>query len=360
MGTAKLNFYRDEPLFGLDIGHTTLKVMQLDTRKPKNPMVLGYGVSSSFSTNAIQNGVISDYDELGKVFYELFKKKLVGEINTKRVSCTIPTSHTFSRQIKLPSMDDHEEIAEAVKLEVEQYVPMPADKLYVDFEVTNHTEQQTDVLMVATPKTIIDSYMKFFETVGLEPVALEPTMHASARVFSIVDPAHNLPSIIIDFGAISIDVALFDQSMIVNSTVSGGSDNLTNLIAKKLSMIPSEAYYVKNQEGLNPGPHQAAIKEVAEPLLANLVREMQKTQRYYNQRNTNAARKIEQIILMGGGANLPGLGEYLTKELGLPATPLDPWQAIDFGLLPPPDELERAIYLTVVGEALLKPSEVAV
>ena len=43
---GNLKFYRDEPLFGLDIGHGSLKAMQIDHTNSKSPLVAGYGISA--------------------------------------------------------------------------------------------------------------------------------------------------------------------------------------------------------------------------------------------------------------------------------------------------------------------------
>src|SRR5665213_2727710 len=212
---GKLSFYQDQPLFGLDIGYTSLKVMQLETVAGKQPKVLGYGFGK-YPSSAISSGVITAYEPLAKALHELFEEHLQGAISTKRVACTIPTAHTFSRPMKLPPMND-KDIAEAVHLEAEQYIPVPAGNLYIDFDIARRDDKGIELLMVATPKNIIDSHIKFLEGVGLDPVALEPTMNASARFFDLADPAHNQPAVLIDFGSTAIDLAVFDKTMFVNS-----------------------------------------------------------------------------------------------------------------------------------------------
>src|SRR3982751_2830738 len=99
----KLNFYKDEPVFGLDIGHSSLKVMQLDIASQKFPKVLGYGFGK-YPPHAISNGVITDYKALATALHEMFENHLLGVISTKRVACTVPTAMTFSRPMKLPPM----------------------------------------------------------------------------------------------------------------------------------------------------------------------------------------------------------------------------------------------------------------
>ena len=351
-----LNFYRDQPLFGLDIGHSSLKVMQLDTTTGKPPRVLGYGVAN-YPAEAVKNGVITDQKALHDCLFKLLSQELVGAIDTRRVACTIPTTNTFSRPMKLPPME-RADLTEAVHLEAEQYIPIPIANLYIDYEISHEDAKGIDLLMVATPKGIIDSRIKFLEAVGLEPVALEPTMNAAARLFAVADSSHKQPSILIDFGSVAVDVAVFDQTMFVNSTIQGGSDTITELIIKQLGVPAKEAYDLKNNNGIAPGARQQQIKEAARPLLDNLVREIQKIVRYYNDRQSLTHHKIVQVITIGGGANMPGLSDFFSTELHLPARKLDPWHAIDFAGLSMPGEIDRSMYITVAGAATLNPKEV--
>ena len=164
---------------------------------------------------------------------------------------------------------------------------------------------------------------------------------------------------LIDFGSISVDIAVFDQSMFVNSTISGGSDTLTNLVSKKLNITPSEAYVTKSQYGISSGEKiSVQIMEATRPILDPLVREARKTIRYFEERAPHGHRKVSQIIITGGGAPLGGLEEYLTKNLGLPSRMLDPWPNMDFGGLEPPTELASSMYITVAGVAILSSREI--
>lgn len=351
-----LKFYRDQPLFGLDIGHSSIKVMQLDHRPGKAPRVLGYGVAE-YASKAIKDGIIVDHKALHDSLFQLLDKDLVGEIDTRRVVCTIPTALTFSRPMKLPPME-RSSLSEAVHLEAEQYIPIPIANLYLDYEISRDDEAGIELVVVATPKKIIDSHVEFLEKVGLEPVAIEPTMNSAARMFAEADSSHTQPSILIDFGSVAVDLAVFDKTMFVNSTVQGGSDDITKQIAKQLKVSVEKAYDIKNNEGLKTGKNQKQVKAAAKPLLDNLVREIQKIVRYYNDHQTLPPHKIVQIITIGGGANIPGLSDFFTAELHLPTRKLDPWQAIQFGNLPLPGEIDRSMYVTVAGAASLSPQEI--
>ena len=350
---------RREPLFGMDIGHSSLKVMQLQPApgKNKSTVVTGYGSSYRYAVNSISGGAIVDYKALSEALHDLFEKRLAGTISTRKVACTIPMSHSFSRPLKLPAMDD-EDLRQAVHLEAEQYIPVAPENLYLDYDVVRRDDKNIEILVVATPKNIVESYVKFLQSMGLDPVALEPTMNATARIFGLADPTHDQPTVLVDFGAEAIDISVYDRTLFVNSTVQGGSNTMINSIAKSLKLSREEAYRVKNEEGLKLSGHLRDIGKAVKPTVDNLVHEIHKIMRYYDDRVAAGGRKISQAVTTGGGANMPGLDDYLAKELGVPVRMLAPWSKIDFGTLTPPDELERSMFITVAGEAVLDMSEV--
>src|SRR6266576_3798952 len=174
MGADKIKFYQDEPLFGLDIGHSSLKAIQIETGLTKQLTVLGYGIAE-FEPNAVENGVITKPELIANAMHDLFERKIVGSITSRRVACSLPTSRTFSRPMTVPVLDDHE-IVEAIHLEAEQYIPIPINNLYIDYEVLRQDQQSTELLLVAASRNIVDSYLKVLELLNLQPVAFEPSM----------------------------------------------------------------------------------------------------------------------------------------------------------------------------------------
>lgn len=346
-------FYTDKPLFGLDIGYSSLKVMQID-HSGKHAVVTGYGVTR-FDSSAIKNGVIINHELIAASINELFKNSLVGKIDTKRIAIGIPASRTFNRVVKLPKLST-KELADAVRLEAEQYIPVAVDQLYLDHTIISQTEAELELFAVAVPKAIVDSYMALARLLDLEVVAMETTIAAAARVFIETDRS-DLPTILIDFGSVSTDITIFDKTLLITGTVQGGGDNFTALIAKKLGTSLEEAHVIKTKYGLRHSKKQQDITEVLTPLLGQMVKEIRRMQRYYEERY-GVNRKIGQIVVMGGGSNMPGISEYLTNELRLPVRGSSPWERISFGKLEPPSLVEKSMYITVAGLSLMKPKEI--
>ena len=354
MNTQKL-FYKDKPLFGLDIGANSIKVMQV-TRDGKKISVSGYGVVR-FATAITDNGAISDYETLAKAMVELFDTHINGKITTRRVAATIPASSAYSRVMSLPAALSSKELDEAIRFEAEQYIPIPLDDLYIDYSISTVKGDNREILVVAVPRKIIDSYMKLFELVGLEVCAIETTISAASRLIAETDKTANTPSILIDLGSVSVDLSIYDKILVVNGTVPGGGDNFTELIRDRLAVTEPEAETIKMKYGLGISKKQDEIRSALSSPLDLLMKEIRRVVRYYEERSEGKD-KIGQIITMGGGANMPGLTDYLTDNLRLPARMCNFWGALDMHKLPLPSEGERSVYVSVAGAALINPKDI--
>jgi len=211
-------------------------------------------------------------------------------------------------------------------------------------------------LVVAVPRKIADSYLLLTQMLGLETVSMDTTIGAGSRLFVQSEPS-DVPTVLIDFGSISSDITVFDKTLIVTGTVPGGGDSFTSLIANKLSVTKQEAHVIKTKYGLGVSKKQREITEGVSPLLESLIKEVRRVIRYYEERSA-AKSKIGQIVTMGGGANMPGLSEYMTNQLRLPVRMCDPWQRLSFNGLQPPNSIEKSMFVTVAGLALIDHKEI--
>ncbi len=349
----KILLYKDKPVFGLDIGFSSLKVMQIE-RAGKKRVVSGYGVAN-FDPSAVVDGVIMDPEVLAKAAHELFNKNLVGDITTRRVALAIPAARTFNRTVQLPKMGS-KQLDEAVRIEAEQYIPLALDSLYLDYEIIRQTSEELELLVVATPRAVVDSYITLTRLIGLEVAAIETTIGSGSRLFVQAEDS-SVPTVLIDFGSVSSDISIYDQTLVVTGTVPGGGDSFSSLIADSLMVTKQEAQVIKTKYGLGVSKKQKEISEGLSPLLEQHIKEIRRMIRYYEERS-DTNRKIGQVVTMGGGANMPGLSEHLTNQLRLPVRMCSPWQKLNFGGLQPPNSIERSMYITVAGLSLVEPGEI--
>lgn len=338
-------FYKEKPAIGLDISQTGIKIMSVD---PKRLLVLGYG-AIDLDPAKIQKSLDSEDNYLADSIKSLLNEKLVGALSSNQTIIGVPTNRSFSRTFTLP-IKLESSLKDAVETEVEQYIPLPINSLYVDYEIIERTKEQLTVIMSAVPKVLIDNCMTACFAAGLQPIMIEPGINAVARVLETTEEGH-LPTLIVDIGPANTDIAILDKGAIqLSGGLAVGGNTFTLDIAKKLDITLENAHQLKVLNGLNAGPRQDKIRQALKPNLERIVLEIKKVLRFYNER-LNENRDIQQVLVVGGGSNMPGIGDFFTDTLVMPARVASPWQHLDFGKLPQPAKQFRPRYITVAGLA---------
>lgn len=345
-------FYKDKPLIGLDINETGMKIMAIDTKKW---LVLGYG-SIDLEPAKMKESFAGDGSYIADSLKKLVNEKIVGTLPSNHVVIGIPTAGTYSRTFTVPT-SLAKNLKDAVQTEADQYIPIPSSTLYLDYQVIEHTKEELTVLMSAVAKPSVDVFTKAAEQANLRPVLIEPSISAVARLLTTTEEGH-LPTVIVDIGPAGTDIAILDEGFIrVTASTAIGGNTFTLAIAKKMDITLENAHQLKVLNGLSAGPRQKAITSALQPNLQRIVEEVKKVMRYYNER-ISKDRKLEQLLIVGGGSNIPGLGEYFTNELVMPSRVASPWQQLNFDKLPQPARQFRSRYITVAGLASIKQEDI--
>lgn len=356
MNSAKLPvLYHKKPLFGFDIGHGSIKVAQLRFIG-KDVMLDGYG-SIFFDAGAIKDGEIVNYEVVAEAAHKLFTENITGSISTSAAAVSLPVSHSFNRVIRLPKMED-KDVLDAVRLEAEQYIPVALDELYIDYQLINVDAENHDYLVAAAPKRVVDSYMNLFGILGLEAAVMEPSILSVTRIVRNSELS-DLPTLVIDCGSTTTDLIIYNNMAVqVTGTIKFGGDTITRGLMESLNLTELQANTIKSKYGLDASKKQQEIADALEVPLRSFTTEIRKIVRYYEDRGGDERGKVEQIIILGGGANLPGLSTFLTNALRIPTRLCSIWQRISFDGLQPPNLLDTSMYATAAGLAFIKPHEV--
>lgn len=343
-------FYKDKPIIGIDISNTGLKIMSAD---PKRWLVHGYGsidLEPLKMKDAMEN---QNSTYLTDSIRLLLSEKVIGDVSSKQVAIALPTARSYTRTFTLPASTE-KSLHDAVILEADQYIPIPSENLYIDYQIIERTKKEITVLMSAVPKVIIDNIVRGVEAAGLQPILVEPSICSVGRVLTATERG-DLPTVVVDIGPATTDIAILDRGTVrVTGGLAIGGNTFTLDIAKKLNVELENAHQLKVLNGLNAGPRQLKLTAALEPSLERILGEVKKVMRYYNER-INSGRKLEQLLVVGSGSNLPGIGEYFTNALVMPARVASPWQRLDFAKLQEPPKQFRPRYITVAGLASISP-----
>lgn len=345
--------YKDTPIIGLDISSTGIKLMSVDSKKW---LVSGYA-SADLEPLKMKEGMeLDDSTFLKDNIKSLLADKIIGSISSTRAAITVPTARSYTRTFTLPASAE-KSLDEAVMLEAEQYIPIPVSTLYIDYQIIERGRKTIVVLMSAVSKVIIDNITRSVEEAGLTPILIEPAINAVGRVLTATEDG-SLPTIIVDIGPAHTDIAILDRGSIrVTGGLPVGGNSFTLNIAKKLNVSLENAHQFKVLNGLSAGPRQQKLRDALTPDLDRILVETKKVIRYYNER-VNSERKLEQLLIVGGGSNVPGIGEYFTDKLVIAARVASPWQKLDFGAIQEPPKQFRPRYITVAGVASVNPGSI--
>ncbi len=344
-------FFTDKPVVGLDISSTSIKLMSVDTKKWT---VLGYG-SIDVDPAKMQDSLESDGEYVKEQLQLLLKDKTLGEFGSSHVVMSVPTSRTYSRSVTI-SNETTGPIEDSIRLEAEQYIPIPVAQLYIDHEITQKDKDTTTALMCAVPQKIVDNCVNAASASGLEVIMVEPGMLSVARLLRYTEDG-SLPTVVVDIGSASTDVAIIDGTIKVTGGLPIGGNTFTLDISEKMKVSLEKAHQLKVLNGLNASPKQKLIVTALEPNLKRIVQEIKKIVRYYIER-VPGARNIEQVIIVGGGSNVPGIGEFFTDNLVIASRVASPWQMLNFAKLPQPARQFKPRYITVAGLASVTPEEI--
>ena len=347
--------------FGLDFSNLSLKLANL--KKKRNTFALASWGESRLEPGIIEDGEIKKPDLLAKLIKQVVANANGEKIKTKNVVASLPEKKSFFQVIQMPKMSE-EEMKTAVPFEAENYIPLSAKDAYIDFEVipnaNNAKSGFENVLVVAFPRKIVDSYLNCLKKSGLTVRALEVESQSIIRSLIKGEKSH-FPALVIDFGRSTTSFIFFSgNSILFTSSIQISSQDISRKISDILKIKLSEAEILKLEYGFNGGRERENIVEekkrravfaASKEVLANLAEEIKKHLKYYqthiNYANQTAGGgKIEKIILCGRGANLKGMGDFLSFELKMPVETGNPW----VNILPEPlRELPEISYEDSLG-----------
>ena len=347
--------------FGLDISNLSLKVAKLKKVRGGYHLV-SYG-EAAIAPGVIEAGEIKKEKELVKAIAKVLKNIHGEKLREPYVVASLPEKQAFLQVVQLPQMGE-KEIEHAIRFEAENHIPYPIETVYLDSQIVtplnNHIDH-TDVLLGALPKDSVDSYAAAIQNAGLIPTALDIESVAISRVLAQENTATS-PMLIVDMGASRANFIVFSgHSIRFTASINFASKSITDKIGKIFKVKEDKAEQLKRAYGVAVDDEEG--KKVAQsvvPLLGILVSEIKRYMEYYeshpaHQHLGKKDQNIKKVVLSGGGTNLRGLTEFLSKELKVEVVLGNPWLNIlpsSLKQLPPLAFADSLRYTTVLGLAL--------
>jgi len=341
-----------QKVFGLDLSDLSIKIAQL--KKEKGGIILAAHSRYEIPEGVIDNGEIKDESALVEAISDSVRQVKGLALKTKYCVVSLPETEAFIQMIRLPQMQE-KELAEAIKWETENYIPLSIEEVYFDWRIIKPIEgdaDHCDILVGALKKGLVDSYLAVFKKIGLQPLVFEIESIATARSL-VKDGFSSDPIMIVDIGAKRTSFIVFSGWTIhFTASLPISNEYFVNEISQCLQVDKKEAKRLKFEIGLNQENGHSRVYEAMLPSLKEVTANIRKYIDFYRDHGLTGhfknSKEVSKILLCGGGANLNGLPAWLSKELKIEAEVGNPWLNI---LAREPEKIPELPYEQSIGYA---------
>lgn len=323
---------REKGLVGLDIGSYSIKAVELKSKKKGNRDVyelakIGYEV---LPHDAIVEGTIIDSAAVVETIRLVFEEN---KISGKDVVISISGNSVIIKKISLPLMEK-QELAESIIWEAKHNIPYPYEETNVDYAVLTSRggeDRNLDILLVAAKKDKVANYSNVVNQARKNLQAIEVDVFALQNALEINYPESYAEKTValINMGANISNVVIIEKGTPqLFRDLSLGGYFFTENMRKELSVSFEEA------EKLLKG---IAVKSVSSDAfttvltmnIRDLLDEMEKTFSFY-EAGEKRERKIEQIFLCGGLANVPNMVGSFEHRFRIKTDIFNPFRNIQY------------------------------
>lgn len=302
---------RFENHIGLDIGETTIKLVQLTKSGDKFNLK---------SIGILETPKIDGATEKDNAIRDLIKKLMsTTGASGKATVVGLPESQVYTRVIEMPYLEEPE-LSSAIRWQAEQYIPVALSDVVLKHQVlslpqTGIPDARMKVLLVAAPNLLVSRYMEILGKAGLEILAIETEIFAVARALVAVDE-FSPTTLLVNFGTEATTLAVLQRGdMSLTQSISSGGMAMTRALINELRLESTQAEEYKRSYGLDETKLEGKVAASLKPSVDQVLTEVKRVIAFYETRQ--GAVGIKRVVLSGGGALMPGLVQYFTLNLHL-------------------------------------------
>lgn len=295
---------------------------------------------------AFNEGEVADPDALAEALKSLFSQHML----SKSVRLGIGNQRVIVRTLRLPAIENPQELATAIRFQAQEQIPMPLDQAVLEHQVVGGVPAQegstpmVDVIVVAARRDMISSFVGPIRRAGLDPVGVDLSAFGMIRALGGVGAEAPAVAVGDGSGAQADEppprpehaVLYCNVGDVMNLAVARGRACLFTRVSNE--GMEAIAARLGRESGLNAahatqwlshvglerplaeveGDPQivASARRVLEQGVTALVDELRLSLDYYAAQES--AVPVGQIVLCGPGSAIAGLAEQMEEGLRLP------------------------------------------
>lgn len=312
-----------DEFFGLDIGTTAVRLVQLSPGNPPRALVKYAYVP--VAGNLSLSDSKADQQKLAQTINQLVKQ---ANVSTKNVAVGIPSSRVFTTVADVDRLPANE-LAKAISYQADSLIPTPLAESKIDWALIGDSpvdKTKQEILLSSVPNKFVEERLDMLESIGLNVIAFESDNLAMARALAGNSTAAEL---LLDVGRRSTDLVV----------VSGGAPHLTRSIptgveavvrsaAQNLNIDEKQAEQFVFKFGLSKDKLEGQVNQAISSTVDLLTGEIEKSIKFFQTRYTGA--KIERIVVTGGASVIPEFPLHVANKFGLNVEIGNSWQGVSY------------------------------
>jgi len=295
---------------GLDIGTYSLKLAEA-TLKGSQIVITGFG-QIRLPKEVVVDGLVQK-DEIFLKHTQTLLENL--RPKSRNLNFSLYAYNALFERTPI-SLSEGSDLSSIVKEEIESFIPFGINDVYYDYYPLIK-EDKYEIIFAVCKKEYVDKFLELFSKIGLNLNVIDVDVFS---ISNLLEYLYNpLSRMIIDIGASKTLVVFMDKyGPLFSREISYGLSNVTTNISRELDVSFEEAENLKLK--IPDDDRGYVIKEIYTEFFRSLLEELQNSldifkAKYYSH--------PEEIFLIGGGAFVPGISEFIQKNLKLPVKDLD-------------------------------------
>lgn len=325
---------KENSVLGVDIGSSSLKVVQL--RKERGKAVLEtYGelALGPYGGSEVGQATNLSAEQVTETLKDLLRE---AKVTTKVCGVSIPFARSLLALVTLPYRKDSTEQKTVIELEARKFIPVPVSEVQLDWFVvprpdsaqftegdphaSSAARETIEALVVAVHNDELSLLQNVIAGVGLEASFYEIEIFSTIR--AVVEEQVR-PVMVIDVGAASTKTYIIEYGVVVLShAVSVGSQDITRAIAVSSNVSIAQAEALKKEKGLD----DAGMLGGAELVFSRIFSE---ARRVLSQYETTHQKSVVSVVLAGGGSVTKELSVYAKNTFSIDVHVADPFKKVE-------------------------------
>lgn len=298
-------------MIGASISDRSIELVEL-RRGAKGAVELRAVASRPLEAGIVEGGKVLDVDRLAVAIRDTARLAKPA-FRTKDISVALPDAATYFHLFRFPGSLTDAEARSALSFQLEEVVPLPADELVGAYAVASRSAEETAVFEAVALRDTVRATERACERAGfsVEHAVLEAEALASALLGA---ERAGRATLVADIGARSTTLVVRDE-LGMRGTFSKpfAGEVMTDALASAKKIPRAKAETLKHALGIGP-KSDAATKKAVGATVAQIVREMTRVMAWY--RGIEPSRALDEVVLTGGSAEMPGIVAEIAAGLG--------------------------------------------